>query len=165
MRYASVTDARLRSPLNEAMRLNPRGGKRGKKKMVVALVLTSLVDAFCIMVLYLLVQNTGSTSTLELNRAENLPHAVKTEGLHNGTLVRVEKGHYFIGEKPVSEVNLAKELQLLKARLGENKDAEALIIQAGKTSDFAALVPIIRAGSITGFNKFRFAVLQSEGTL
>lgn len=155
----------MRSPLQEAMRLNPRGGRRGKKKMVVALVLTSLVDAFCIMLLYLLVQNTGNPSTVDLKRIENLPEAVKAEALHNGTLVRVEKGKYFIGDKPVSQVNLAKELQLLKAKLGDSKDGEALIVQADKTSDFAAVIPVIRAGSITGFHKFRFAVLQSEAQL
>lgn len=165
MRYASIATAKMRSPLKEAMRLNPRAGRRGKKKLVVALVLTSLVDAFSILVLYLLVQNSGINSTVELKRFENLPEAAKAEALHHGTLVRVENGRYFIGEKPVAEVNLAKELQLLKAQLGDSQDGEALIIQAGKTSDFAAVIPIIRAGSITGFQKFRFAVLQGEAQL
>lgn len=165
MRYASVVTAKMRSPLQEAMRLNPRAGGRGKKKLVAVLLLTSLIDAFSILVLYLLVQNSGIHSAVELKRIENLPEAVKAEALNNGTLVRVENGRYFVGDKPVAEANLAKELQLLKAQLGDSQDGEALIIQAGKSSDFAAVIPVIRAGSITGFNKFRFAVVQSEAQL
>lgn len=165
MRHARVTDPKLRSPLMEAMRVNPQSGRRGKKKMVMALILTSLVDAFSIMLLYLLTQNTGNGSTLELAKSENLPTAVKTEALNQGTLVRVENGKYFVGEKAVEQMALAQRLQELKVELGTSPDAEALIIQADKASDFAALVPVIRAGSISGFNKFRFAVIQEEGQL
>ena len=167
MRTSSVTDAKLRSPLTEAnalMQLTGNGrGRRSKKKIVVTLVLTSLVDAFCIILLYLLVQNSGTNSTLELQRADRLPMASKIEALHEGTLVRVERGQYFIGTLPVSQHQLAAQLQAIKARLGDSADNSSLIIQADRTSDFSALVPVIRAGSITGFNKFKFAVLQAEG--
>lgn len=172
MRHESVTNAKLRSPLREAMSVDPgkRGG-RGKKKMVMTLILTSLVDAFSIMLLYLLVQNTGNGSTLELQKAEKLPSALKTEALHEGTLVRVEGNRYFLGDQPIEQValasSLAQKLQERKAQLGAGKsdDVDALIIQADKASDFASLTPVIRAGSISGFHKFKFAVLQGESKL
>jgi biopolymer transport protein ExbD len=165
MRNASVADIKLRSPLSEVMRVNPRGGARPKRKMVMALILTSLVDAFSIMLLYLLVQNTGNGSTIELNKAEKLPTASKAEALHNGTLVRVEGSRYFIGDQQVDQTQLAQLLQSKKAGLGVGEDSESLIIQADKAADFAMVAPIVRAGSVTGFHKFKFAVLQGESSL
>jgi biopolymer transport protein ExbD len=167
MRHASVTNGSLRSPLREAMTVNPsaRGAAR-KKKIVMTLILTSLVDAFSIMLLYLLVQNTGNGSTLELNKSEKLPTASKAEALHEGTLVRLEGNRYFIGDKSreeaVEEVELAAKLQARKAQLGQGEASDSIIIQADRLSDFSSLTPIIRAGSVSGFHKFKFAVLQGE---
>ena len=112
MRHTSVTDLKMRSPLLEALRLNPRGrASRGKKKMVTTLILTSLVDAFSIMLLYLLVQNTGNGSSLELVKSEKLPIAIKTEALHQGTLVRIEGRRYFLGDLAIESSALAQKLQ------------------------------------------------------
>lgn len=163
MRHTSVTDGALRSPLREAMTVNPSSRAAGKKKKIVmTLILTSLVDAFSIMLLYLLVQNTGNGSTLELNKSEKLPLASKAEALHEGTLVRVEGNRYFIGDQAVEQVELAAKLQAQKARLGQGEKSEAIIIQADRASDFASLTPIIRAGSVSGFHKFKFAVQQAD---
>jgi biopolymer transport protein ExbD len=165
MRHATVKTTKMRSPLNEAMRLNPRGGGHSKKSIMATLTLTSLVDAFSIMLLYLLVQNTGSSSTLELQQSEKLPTAIKTQALNPGTLVRIEGDKYFIGEAEVTQMELAKELQKVKA--GQDlmmaaDEKESLIIQADKDADFSKIEPVVRAGSITGFHKFKFAVLQGE---
>lgn len=164
MNYASVREPKLRSPLLEAMQLRPQR-KKMKKSTVVGLVLTSLVDAFSILLLYLLFQQSGVDSTFEFKtKTANLPVAVKAEGLHSGTLVRVENGRYFLGDEPLDLRTLASRLQKIKAELGEDVSASALIIQADRGIDFSDLTPIIRAGSISGFNKFKFAVQQAEGT-
>jgi biopolymer transport protein ExbD len=172
MKHASVTNVKMRSPLRDAMKLGSNGAGRSKKKMVTTLILTSLVDAFSIMLLYLLVQNTGNGSTIELQKAEKLPVAVKTEALHEGTLVRIEGRQYFLGTQPITSEQLAQKLQEKKASLNGGlggmvvSDAnDALIIQADKNADFAMLTPVIRAGSVSGFHKFKFAVLQGESKL
>jgi biopolymer transport protein ExbD len=165
MRHASVTSAKMRSPLKETMRVNPSGGGRSKKKIVIALVLTSLVDAFSIMLLYLLVNNTGNGSTVELNRAEKLPMAVKNEALVHGTLVRIEGSRYFLGDNLIDKNLLPQALQKIKFQSPNGADSDSLIIQADKGIDFAMLAPVIRAGSVTGFHKFKFAVLQEESSL
>ncbi len=162
MRHASVNENRLRSPLQEAMRLNPKR-RPSKRNMVVGLVLTSLVDAFSIMLLYLLAQNTGNGSTIELDKSEKLPTAIKAEALHDGTMVRIEGNTYYLGKERIEIVQLAARLQEVKASKS-GPEAENLIIQADKGSDFSMIAPIVRAGSISGFNKFKFAVIQEEGS-
>jgi biopolymer transport protein ExbD len=169
----------------EAMRVDPStGGRRSKKNMVTTLILTSLVDAFSIMLLYLLVQNTGNGSSLELLKSEKLPTAVRAEALHEGTLIRFDGRNYFLGEQRVEQFALAQKLQELRHQLttqnqgstqsanlssnpssNGNESANALIIQADRSVDFASLTPVIRAASISGFNKFKFAVLQGETKL
>jgi hypothetical protein len=89
---------RLRSPLMEAMSLGAHRPAR-KKTIVATLILTSLVDAFSIMLLYLLVQNTGNGSTLELEGAAKLPTATEASALHAGTRVRVVGNKYLLGEE------------------------------------------------------------------
>jgi biopolymer transport protein ExbD len=164
MSQASFKESSMRSPLKEAMRVDPssRGSKR-TKKVVATLILTSLVDAFSIMLLYLLVQNTGNGSTVELMNSEKLPSAIKTEALHDGTLVRFDGRNYFLGEQMISQEELAQRLAERRQQL--DKDQDALIIQADRSVDFAMLTPVIRAGSVSGFNKFKFAVLQGEQDL
>jgi biopolymer transport protein ExbD len=169
MNHASVRDNQLRSPLRETMILRP-SQRRGKRKIVAALILTSLVDAFSIMLLYLLCNGSGNGSTLELVKSQGLPVAIKSDAIHSGTLVRVDGGQYFISTKPgtempVAPVQLAQRLQELRASLAGKPEEEAssLIIQANRDVDFALLAPVIRAGSITGFHNFKFAVLQEEG--
>ena len=164
MNHASLKDYQLKSPLMEALLLKPRK-KSGKRNMVAGLILTSLVDAFSIMLLYLLCQPTGNGSTLELAKAENLPTAVKTAALNNGTIVKVEGHHYYLNNVEIQPVQLAQQLQLIKANFGSrtDDDSRSLIIQADKSVDFSDLTPIVRAGSVSGFNKFKFAVLAQEG--
>ena len=164
MNHVSVKDFQLKSPLLSALALSPQK-KSSKKKMVAGLILTSLVDAFSIMLLYLLCQPTGNGSTLELGKSENLPTAVKTDVVNNGTLIRVEGTHYFLNNQEIPGPQLAQKLQEIKAGFGDRKDddARSLIIQADKGVDFASLTPVVRAGSVSGFNKFKFAVLQGEG--
>lgn len=166
MRHTSVNETKMRSPLMDALILKPRK-KAFKKKVVAALILTSLVDAFSIMLLYLLCQPSGNGSTLELNKTENLPSAVKTDVIHKGTVVRVEGDKYFLADQPVEQVQLAQKLQQLKASFGgrEDDETQSIVIQADRGVDFAMLAPVVRAGSITGFHKFKFAVLQEEGSL
>ncbi len=166
MMTSRITDSRLRSPLREAMRVKPTSaGGRAKKKMVMALILTSLVDAFSIILLYLLVQNTGNGSSLELTRANELPTAVQTEALNQGTMIRVLGDQYLLDEQPVDRSQLAARLSQVLAAKPQTDDSASLIIQADKSVSFASLEPVIRAGSLSGFHKFKFAVLQEEGRL
>jgi biopolymer transport protein ExbD len=159
MNTARVNVPKMRSPLEESMRLRPHS-RRGKKSIVAGLMLTSLVDAFSIMLLYLLCQNPGNGSTLELQKMERLPVAIKTSALNEGTMIRVEGNQYFLGQEPIEEGALAARLQQKRATEGGDP---ALIIQADRDADFAKLTSILRAASVSGYHQFKFAVLQGEG--
>src|SRR6476646_4439021 len=90
------THSQLTSQLLSNSLLKP-SKKKKKKSLATALVLTSLVDAFTIILLYLLVAGTGTPSQLQLNADEkNLPSASQATPLDAGTIVRIENGKYFV---------------------------------------------------------------------
>jgi biopolymer transport protein ExbD len=157
----SLKNTLLTSPLLQTMTLRPKQ-KRGKKNMLALLILTSLVDAFSIMLLYLLFNNTGATQTLNISKDMHLPIAVKTDVLSGGTVVRVENGHYFLNDQETTQAELPSQLQQLQATSPAAKDG-SLIVQADEAADFDKLAPILRSGALGGFHSFKFAVVQAEG--
>lgn len=158
------TNSRI-SPLLSASLLKPTK-KKYKKSLAQALVLTSLVDAFTIILLYLLVAGTGTPSQLQLNADEkNLPVASQAKPIDAGTIIRVEDGKYFIEGKQLALSQIAEALRQIRMNFVPSslQPQASLVIQANRKLDFSQLTPVIRAGSISGFNQFKFAVIQEEG--
>ncbi len=153
------------SPLLQASVLKPTK-KKGKKSLAQVLVLTSLVDAFTIILLYLLVAGTGTPSQLQLNADEkNLPIATQAQPIDAGTIIRVEDGKYFVEGKQLALSQIAEALRQIRINFVPSslQPQASLVIQANRQLDFSQLTPVIRAGSISGFNQFKFAVIQEEG--
>ena len=69
----------LFSPLSQESVIRPKKGK-DNKTLVAALILTSLVDAFSILVIYLLMNTTAATETLDLEKEINSNLSPNTEG-------------------------------------------------------------------------------------
>lgn len=153
------------SPLLQASVLKPTK-KKSTKSLAQVLVLTSLVDAFTIILLYLLVAGNGTPSQIQLNADEkNLPVATQSKPLDVGTIVRVENGKYFVEGQEYALNQIAEALRQIRTKFVPSslQPQASLVIQANKQLDFSQLTPVIRAGSISGFNQFKFAVIQGEG--
>jgi biopolymer transport protein ExbD len=153
------------SPLLQGSVLKPMG-KKSKKSLAQVLVLTSLVDAFTIILLYLLVAGTGTPSQLQLTADQkNLPVASQAQPLDAGTIIRVENGKYFIEGRELAINQVAEALRKIRMSFVPSsiQPQASLVIQANKQLDFSQLTPVIRAGSISGFSQFKFAVIQEEG--
>jgi biopolymer transport protein ExbD len=160
MKIASFISQR-RSPLSQVMSLK-MGEKTAKPKIELglALPLTSLIDAFCIIVIYLLIgtQTTGVES--QLPGKISLPIAEHGQTLEKMVAtLRIEKGNYFLDEKPVDRGSLSAKLSELKKKTTE---AVELMVQADTEMEFAELDPLLRAGSEAGIEKLRFAVIPTR---
>src|SRR5690349_11677569 len=123
-------------PMTGQSTLRPKGyGVR--KSLMFNLTLTSLIDAFTIIVIYLLVNFGNPTATLKLNGEIQLPQAVQNDQLSEGTVVSVNNGHYFIDEKDLSLTEVTKRLvEIVQSKNGEPQN---LVIQADKKTDYATL--------------------------
>ena len=161
MKTTSFLDnSQRRSPLKDTQEL---GGKKSKGKgfgrdLGLALPLTSLIDAFSIIVIYLLIGTQGSGIEADIPVHMKLPianHSQSVEKEH--PTLRIQKGRYFLNDKVVSASQLTNRLSELKEKSAD-KNIE-LMIQADTEMKYAELDPLIKAGSLAGIEKLKFAVV------
>lgn len=155
----------MRGPLYNNMMKRKSGS--GQKSFVFALNLTALIDAFSILVIFLLSNFNSDAQNINVNSNMVLPKVTQAELMTMGTVIRIEGNKYLIDEKEVTLNNIVARLVAIKNENSKQaEDAQiALIIQADRSVGFDVLSPIIRAGGQAGFSKYKFAVLPkgSEG--
>lgn len=153
-----LSQTSLGSALGGQSMLRPKGGKVGRM-MVASLMLTSLVDAFSILVIFLIMNASTDQEVLNLGKGIELPKASVGQLIQNGVTVRIENNQFVVDEKPVSLGKLAATLKSLNASVPAERK-EGLIIVADRDLSYEDLNPVIMAGSAAGFTKFKFAIIQ-----
>lgn len=131
--------------------------KKAKSKGVAQLTLTSLVDCFTILVIYLLVATTIGGEEMNTPKGINLPLAVSSDSFQAGTTIAYAGGQYLVDEKPVS---LQKLVETLEQNTNDKK--EFLNIMADKSTDFEDLNAAVLAGLQAGFKQVRFVIKQKD---
>ncbi len=123
------------------------------------LMLTSLIDAFCILVIFLLSQAQNTGTPLESQGKIQLPMSSYGETFSEGTTIRVvasPKGPlFYLGNQILEPKSLTSVLTNMKSKT-------SLIVQADRKIPFQDLNPIILAASHSGIEKFQFAVLPKD---
>ena len=156
MKESSIT-----SPIKDASKID-RSKKKVRKNITATVVLTSLVDAFSILVIYLLVSFSNSGEILYLSKDMQLPTALQAETLEKKTLVKIEKQEYYIEETKVPVKSLVEKLVSVRQELADLKILDediALTIQADRRVTYELINNVVRAGGHAGFSNIQFAVL------
>lgn len=159
MRSTFLQTNNRRSPLSEIQVL--KGGTKKshsmRKELALALPLTSLIDAFSIIVIYLLIGTQNSGIEADLPAKLNLPSASHSQGVDKQTaILRIEKGSYYLNDKMIPSTQLSDKLSELKK---QSTDKVELMIQADTEMKYADLDPLLKAGSQAGIEKLKFAVV------
>lgn len=151
-----------RSPLQEMRTLAQTGSRDGQRSSQLAplLPLTSLIDAFSIIVIYLLVGTQNGGMDMSVPNRLKLPIAESGVLVEPAPIVRIEKGLYFIDDELVNASELGRRLSELKQKLQD--DRTQILVQADQTMSYAALDPLLKAGSEAGIQKIKFAVLPKQ---
>lgn len=145
----------------DAMVLKGGGKKKSgiRRELALALPLTSLIDAFSIIVIYLLIGTQNSGVEADVPTRLNLPQASHSQALDKQTAtLRIEKGAYFLNDKAVAGSQLSDKLAELTKSAPKDEKVE-LMIQADTEMKYADLDPLIKAGSQAGIEKLKFAVV------
>lgn len=153
MQASVLRKQKQQSPILSLKRINPDQAATNKKSLFFSLNLTTLIDAFCILVIFLLSNMNGRVQNLQHDKI-SLPSAAQTESLSEGLVVRLEKDTIFIDDQPIQQKNVTE--ALVKSY---QKEKRPLIIQADKKSNYESIAFIMRAGGQAGFEKYVFAVL------
>lgn len=162
MKTSFLDSSNKRSPLKEAQLLGGKGKtKKARRELGLALPLTSLIDAFSIIVIYLLIGTQSSGVETQIPSRMNLPVADHSQGLNKEhPTLRIQKGQYFLNDKVVGISQLSNRLAEIKEK-SEDKNIE-LMIQADTEMKYAELDPLIKAGSLAGIEKLKFAVVPTR---
>ncbi len=162
MKKSSLVTQR-KSPLLAAMSLKGSGKSQGHgagKELALALPLTSLIDAFCIIVIYLLIGTQSGGVETNVSSKITLPGAETGVSIEKEiATLRIEKGNYFLDEKLIPKSALAAKLAELKTKAVQSVE---LMVQADTNMAYADLDPLLRAGSEAGIENLRFAVTPTR---
>jgi biopolymer transport protein ExbD len=143
--------------------LNPKGAK-WKRSLFADLLLTALIDAFSILVIFLLMNFSSTGEILFINKGVELPNATQADILERNTVVRYDQGKFFIENKELADQNdLIQELLDTRkewATTHPNEEFKGIItIQADKKTKYESLNSIVLAMAHSGFSEIRFAVV------
>jgi biopolymer transport protein ExbD len=151
------------SPIKDALQLKPTSGGKSKRSIVVAMMLTSLVDAFTIVVIYL-IMNSSNTETLNVEDGLKLPRADYSKAIDTSPVVVFKNNQYIINGQIIKEDQLKNNLEILKKKSQSlfKSDDSAIVVQADENVDFDKLQPLLVASSYAGIKHVKFAVLQKD---
>lgn len=151
------------SPMNDSLRLQASSSKKPKKSIVAQMMLTSLVDAFTIIVIYLIV-NSSTNEQMDIKEGLQLPKATHSQVIDQSPLVVYKNGKFLIDDKMVDEKFLTQALIELKNKNeGFFKDNQnSIVVQADENINFEDLQPIVISSAHAGIKQVKFAVLQQE---
>lgn len=162
MKQASpLSQSSLDSRLQGYSMLNPGAGQK-KTSITAGLLLTSLVDAFSILVIFLIMNHSTNQEVVDMGKNIKLPAAMESSMIQSGVEVRIDAGKFMIQGKEVALGSLISTLKAINAAATEPAKKEGIVIVADRNLDYADLSPVILAGSQSGFTKFKFAVVRKD---
>jgi len=152
----------LRSPLKESSHLRKRGFSF-KKGITPTLMLTSLVDALTIVVLYLMVCGSDGEQ-FDMKDGITLPAASLSSQLDTSPVVVFKDGNFYIDNQAVPNGELQARLTQLREKTQnlQKSGDPAIIVQADQAIEFDQMQPIMVASAYAGIKQVKFAVLQKD---
>lgn len=149
------------------------------------LMLTSLLDMFTIILIFLIVSFEAEDYEFKLDPGLKLPEssansvlkpainlAITPDSLkiENNEIITLDRGkfreqYYTQGEIPEVVEHLRKAHEDVMAReaaglLPDDEDAAIVLIQADKSLDYKTLYLVMRSASVAGFDKYRLAIMK-----
>ena len=143
--------------------LNPTG-KKWKRSLFADLLLTALIDAFSILVIFLLMNFSSTGEILFITKGVELPQAGQADMLERNTVVRYDEGKFFIENKEMANQDaMIQELVDTRkewASTHPNEEFKGILtIQADKKTKYENLNSIVLAMAHAGYGEIRFAVV------
>lgn len=153
----------LGSALASESVLKPHHGKF-KRTVIADLLLTALIDAFSILVIFLLMSFSSTGEILHIGKNQELPKAALADSLERNPVVRVEEGQLYLEDKEVTAEGLVQAMLDLRKQFSEIHPGEEypgiITIQADRRVKYEQLNQIVLSASHAGFSDVRFAVIM-----
>ena len=158
-----LSESSMGSAIGAQSVLNPTG-KKWKRSLFADLLLTALIDAFSILVIFLLMNFSSTGEILFITKGVELPKAGQADMLERNTVVRYDEGKFFIENKEMANQDaMIQELVDTRkewASTHPNEEFKGILtIQADKKTKYENLNSIVLAMAHAGYGEIRFAVV------
>jgi biopolymer transport protein ExbD len=158
-----LKDTTFHSVIAEYSILRPEA-ERHKRKITEELLLTALIDAFSILVIFLLMNFSSTGDIIYLEKGMELPKAVKADALDLNPVIKIDHGKVFLENKEVKVDELTAALIVLKMKFKEmhpeKEPPVALTIQGDRRLKYEFLNGVVLASSQAGYSDIKFAVVM-----
>ena len=157
-----VRTTSFHSSLGETSVIAPVGDKHSRN-IVADLLLTALIDAFSILVIFLLMSFSSTGEPLMMGKGMELPKA-SADMLDRNPVVKLDNGKLFLEDKEVTADTLVQALLDLRKNFQETRPGEEfpaiLTVQADRRAKYEQLSGIVQASAQAGFGDIKFAVVM-----
>lgn len=157
-----LNQSALSSAIESTSFINPKHGK-WKRNIVADLLLTALIDAFSILVIFLLMSFSSTGDILFIGKNTELPKAARTDVLERNPVVKIEEGKMYLEDNVVTTETLIGALLELRKSFQETHPNEeyknTITIQADRRIPYVTLNSVVLAASHAGYSDVNFAVL------
>lgn len=157
-----LTETALTSVLGGESQIHPTHA-RHKRHINSELLLTALIDAFSILVIFLLASFSSTGEILFMGKDMELPKAGLSEVLERNPVVKIDNGVLYLEDKEITADALIGQLIELRKQFAETRPGEEypgiLTVQADRRVKYEVLNQIVLAASAAGFGDIRFAVI------
>lgn len=157
-----LSESAIESILANESVIHPKHG-RAKRTVTGDLLLTALIDAFSILVIFLLMSFSSTGDLLFIGKDTELPKAARTEVLERNPVVKLEDGKLYLEDKEITQDQLIGELIALRKQYAETHPNEEypgiMTVQADRRVKYEVLNQLVLGASAAGFGDIRFAVI------
>ncbi len=152
---------------------------RGKRTQFASLMLTSMVDMFTLLVIFLLSNFSASGDLILSAKDITLPKAVSTTALERATVIAVSPRSVTVeGEKVGDSADIMRDedpriaamtdklidrKRKITQLMGADKFKGNVIIQADGEVDFKLIKKVMYSATEAGYGAFQYAVISSGG--
>ncbi len=158
-----IKQTAFHSVIDESSIIAPESAKR-HRNIVADLLLTALIDAFSILVIFLLMSFSSTGEILYLGKGQELPKAMAADQLERNPVVKFDEGKVFIEDKEVTGDGLVAALLELRKAFQESRPGEefpgTLTVQADRRVKYEQLTSIVQASAHAGYSDIKFAVVM-----
>lgn len=157
-----LRNSAFHSVIGESSILHPQS-ERHKRNVIADLLLTALIDAFSILVIFLLMSFSSSGELLNMKDVE-LPTAAKGEVLEANPVIKIDKDKVFLEDKEVTGDTLTAALLGLRTKFQELHPGQEfpgiITIQGDRRLKYEMLNGIVLASSQAGYSDIKFAIIM-----
>lgn len=143
--------------------LNP-DSERHSKSIVADLLLTALIDAFSILVIFLLMSFSSTGEILYIGKGMELPVATQAAMLERHPVVKLDNGIIYLEDAEMKIQDLTAGLLDIRKKFQETHPGEEypgiMTIQADRRVKYEVLSQIVAAASQAGFSDLKFATMM-----